>query len=239
MRGTLRQLVFGMTTAGGLLLSQAASAAITQITLDPADVGTTFTVNYVAVSDDNFANKSQVTAEADFKLVSFAGNTITFTVNLENTTNPALFTNVNLTGYGFDMSSTFTKVTTTSTVFPAFDNGKNMPQVGKLDFCAIAKDKGGSCAGAGNGNLGLEIGKDTTFNLTFTLSGPATSVTLSSFAVRFQAIDPVGGRTEDFSAVGIGTITPAVPEPATWAMMLMGFGLVAHRLRRRELQLAA
>eukprot|EP01041_Mallomonas_annulata_P030223 gene30223-52331_t len=30
----------------------------------------------------------------------------------------------------------------------------------------------------------------------------------------------------------------AVPEPATWAMMILGFGLVGSQVRRRRLKLA-
>ena len=40
--------------------------------------------------------------------------------------------------------------------------------------------------------------------------------------------------TRRVSAGSVSTITQAVPEPATWAMMLVGFGLVGTALRRRE-----
>jgi hypothetical protein len=30
------------------------------------------------------------------------------------------------------------------------------------------------------------------------------------------------------------TVGPAVPEPATWAVMIVGFGAVGYVLRRRE-----
>jgi hypothetical protein len=30
------------------------------------------------------------------------------------------------------------------------------------------------------------------------------------------------------------TLTPAVPEPGTWAMMILGFGFVGWRLRRAK-----
>ena len=36
-----------------------------------------------------------------------------------------------------------------------------------------------------------------------------------------------------FSVVTV-TPTPAVPEPATWAMMILGFGVVGYSLRRRS-----
>ncbi len=72
---------------------------------------------------------------------------------------------------------------------------------------------------------------DKSFSLAFSgISGPAgaSKLTLS------------GGRFPTFSADGTGTfsadILPAVPEPAQWATLITGFGLIggALRLRRRE-----
>ncbi|MFS0771017.1 PEPxxWA-CTERM sorting domain-containing protein [Sphingomonas sp. 1P08PE] len=37
----------------------------------------------------------------------------------------------------------------------------------------------------------------------------------------------------DNAATGLVRITPGVPEPSTWALMLAGFGLVGYSLRRR------
>jgi uncharacterized protein YqkB len=45
--------------------------------------------------------------------------------------------------------------------------------------------------------------------------------------------DGLDGSTYANENGGVGTIT-AVPEPATWAMMLIGFGMVGLQLRRRR-----
>lgn len=42
------------------------------------------------------------------------------------------------------------------------------------------------------------------------------------------------GASQNGSYVGNINISPAVPEPGTWAMMLMGFGAVGFALRRRR-----
>lgn len=42
------------------------------------------------------------------------------------------------------------------------------------------------------------------------------------------------GLTQTFSLGRIDSFTLAVPEPATWALMIVGFGLVGGALRRRE-----
>jgi hypothetical protein len=42
------------------------------------------------------------------------------------------------------------------------------------------------------------------------------------------------GSKYGYSGIGIGTEVPAVPEPSTWALMLLGFGAVGWGLRRRN-----
>lgn len=51
-------------------------------------------------------------------------------------------------------------------------------------------------------------------------------------------LQAVRGRpnASSFSIVTV-TPTPAVPEPATWAMMMLGFGVVGYSLRRRSVAL--
>jgi hypothetical protein len=54
------------------------------------------------------------------------------------------------------------------------------------------------------------------------------------FIVQFANGD--GGGTFDFKSVSLGTVAapPAVPEPATWGMMIAGFGVAGAALRRRK-----
>ncbi|WP_443969822.1 Npun_F0296 family exosortase-dependent surface protein [Sphingobium sp. CR28] len=61
--------------------------------------------------------------------------------------------------------------------------------------------------------------------------------------VTFSESPTVGGYESDNHTVGFfteqgGTPIPAVPEPATWAMMIAGFGLVGSALRRRVSKVA-
>jgi hypothetical protein len=49
-----------------------------------------------------------------------------------------------------------------------------------------------------------------------------------------------GGSSFGPNRLGVVTIggTPAVPEPATWAMMIGGFGLIGATMRRRSTKIA-
>jgi len=105
--------------------------------------------------------------------------------------------------------------------------------LGNRDLCFIATGNG-QCNG---GQGGLTSNPDQTGTGTFaiTFSQAMEAVTFDNFAVRFQSINPGlnGGGT---SGVGIGSLVSggspvAAPEPGTWLMMLVGFGLVGHLLR--------
>lgn len=65
-------------------------------------------------------------------------------------------------------------------------------------------------------------------------SGAATSVSLQFFS------NNLGYSFNDFALddVSFAAVASAVPEPATWIMLICGFGLVGASLRRRKLAVA-
>ena len=105
---------------------------------------------------------------------------------------------------------------TLNTLFP--DNGGQ-----SVDFCAYS---GANCT-AGSGHA-------DSFSGTFTLNyaAGAGDVALTDFVTRYTGITAANGVS------GIGHVTGAVPEPATWAMMLLGFGAIGVSMRRRKPVLA-
>jgi hypothetical protein len=62
------------------------------------------------------------------------------------------------------------------------------------------------------------------FHLTF--AGGTSSISLDNFVDRYASLSQLNGIS------GEGTPVRGVPEPATWAMMLLGFGGIGMAMRR-------
>jgi hypothetical protein len=92
----------------------------------------------------------------------------------------------------------------------AFSNGQSFDG----DQLAVA-------SGADDGN---QTAANTNGRFIFNFASPVDSVTLSSSGVAFEVAD-VAGAT--------------VPEPSTWAIMLVGFGAIGASMRSRRRQAAA
>jgi hypothetical protein len=83
-------------------------------------------------------------------------------------------------------------------------------------------------------------------SLTFTVAGPSslaldyTTVGDKNlyFIVDVAAFNPATGALVNTGRVG-ATLAPTVPEPASWALMILGFGGVGAVLRRRRTLVAA
>lgn len=131
-----------------------------------------------------------------------------------------------LTAVGFDMGGydNIVSASADGVYFSEVDTNGQFPMgLGRLDVCVTGFNS--QCAGNGGG---LTAGESETFYLMLTMSDAITSFTMSDFAVRYQAIY----SGEDFQgASGIGLVT-IIPEPATWLMMIIGFGIVGASTRR-------
>lgn len=84
------------------------------------------------------------------------------------------------------------------------------------------------------GGLGFDVDADASLDITsggqaFLSSGFGFySVNLTTGAATFV------GQTDGLRNIAVAGATPAVPEPATWAMMIAGFGMIGGTLRRRN-----
>ncbi len=174
------------------------------------------------------------------------GNTFNFSYELSNTSSadsrlsvfgaravPATFTLGNLTGFEVGVIGS-----------------NNPPQAvtNEVNFCL--KDLGSQTNNCNNGSDGIADGSSLTgtFSLVFA-NGDQSQVTFDNFFTRFQSISPailgqdsgVGiqcGGLNQRPCDGGGVVGNPVPEPATWAMMIMGFGGVGAVIRRRRLVVA-
>ena len=219
-----------VAVAASLAVSASAHAA-TVLTWTNGDVGVTKTLDFNGFEDSVIAG---LTAEIDYKLtgITAGGKTWTFAYDIDNTST-APVTGSRISGFGFNVDPNVSSKSATG-VLNHTDSG-NVPMIGSREVCITGNNcAGGGGAGVTFGNTGLG-----TFTLNF--SSAKTSLSLSDFYVRYQAVNAPG--YSNASAVGtvVDRVKGGVPEPATWAMMMVGFFAIGSALRssRRRLALAA
>jgi hypothetical protein len=107
-------------------------------------------------------------------------------------------------------------------------------------------DYGVSCGSPACGSGGSS---PFTGPLAFSISGTGLTLAMLGTAndlyngqtIRFAADTISQGARGATGTIGGGTLVPSVPEPATWAMMILGMGMVGMglRMRRRTVAVAA
>jgi hypothetical protein len=230
---------------GRVLIAALAAAAIgistpavAAITIGGSGASTTLTINgSTAVNDfvlltlngqaDNVVYPGlSSTLKLTFKGASAnldGGTTFLFDYLISNTSS----TGSRVTAFGFDINP-----------LASFDLAKSKPGTGEtydiqasgslannsLDFC-LKNGQDNNCGGSQGGPAAGSSGSGT-FKLYFDTT--TSSLTLSNIIDRYQGIDGAPGSAEGF------VTSPPVPEPATWAMMLVGFGGIGLAMRRRR-----
>jgi hypothetical protein len=208
--------------------ASAATVTLNSVTLSAADLNFSFAVG----TDGSTSGSDGLFGNLNFKLTKFqaagAGTLVEFTYRAENAS-IAPAANSRMGQIGFNVTGTpgsgLTLGDGAADYFgvPGNNNG-NFNGLGGRDVCLSVSN---NCSGGGNAGILSGFVNSKTGTISLTYSAAQLQVTLDSFVTRWQAGE--GGA----SASGGGTIT-AVPEPATWAMMIGGFGLIGAAARRRR-----
>ncbi|HEY0964713.1 MAG TPA: cistern family PEP-CTERM protein [Candidatus Paceibacterota bacterium] len=168
-----------------------------------------------------------LTANLVLTLYDVVGNDLFFNYKLDNTSSlPITYSEVG--SFGFNSTPNFTGSQIIDGFFPTKSSGNIPGGLPNVEFCLTA---GPNCSGTASN--GIEQGDDGVGNFKLTYGSFDDGVTLGDFYVRYQAIYGPGMRGA--SGVGIsGGGDTAVPEPGTWALMILGFGGAGAMLRRHQ-----
>ena len=216
-----------------IMFAATAVPALGAVIVNSTNLGYSFTVDYVGQVGGNTTPSVSALGTFTFNGVTNGGKTYNFGYSFNNDST----TTARLSGFAFNTNPNPTGAAVTG----AFNNSNlsgNYPEgYGTVDVCFT--DGGGSCAGGGSG--GFFQGNTGTGNFSLTFAEVMNSVSFDSFVTRFQSISGVSGGT---SGIGLGSVvqgnTPiTAPEPATWAMMLIGFFGLGGALRASRRRTAA
>lgn len=223
----MRSLMTLASVAGGMLIASTAQAGVL---ITAADPGKVFTIDYTGKVNGSSTNLVSALSTFTFNGTSNNGKTFNFSYSLTNDSSVS----ARLRSFGFNITSAVDPTGGSSTgTYGIFGSGDNFPEgLGTRDVC-FRVSGGDNCTGGPNG---LTSGQTATGTLSLIFATAQTSILLDDFAVRFQSISPsVNGSN---SGVGIGALVPppvtAVPEPASWALMILGFGTVGGMMRRKR-----
>ena len=220
-----------------LIAAGSASHAATNLNFTSASIGQIRSFNFNAFTDDYLGAALPLpglSARLRLNLTGISGNTWSFAYSVANTSFAPISTS-RVSVFGFDVSPRLQSATATGE-FSSVGSG-NVP-LGRSDSdVCFRTGGGGQCAGGGGGGVTIgEAASTGVFKLIF--AAPTSSVMLNDLFVRYQSLNSQSLRIREASGVG-DVVGGTVPEPTTWAMLIVGFGAVGGALRRQRTVLAA
>lgn len=207
------------SAALGLLAASPANASVIIGSNTLTNAGDSATINFNGF--ENIAIPG-LTAALKLTLNSISATSVTFGYSLLN--NSTLAGGSRVSAFGFDVDPTINAVGVTGTFTQAILNGQFPVNQAHVDACITGNN---NCQGGGNGGVTSPNTGTGMLTLGFgqNVSG---NITLSNFEDRYQAFSYNGISS------GVGTQITALPEPDTWAMLLIGFGAIGAFMRRRK-----
>ena len=240
------RLPFCTALIGLAALAAPASAGI--ISLSPADVGTSYTVNYDGYADGKVIDG--LSGQVTLTLADIVDNSYRFDYQVANTSADPIDAS-RISVFGFNTDPNILGAASTG-LFDIVSTDANVPSgFGTVDVCF--KGAGGANSCSGGGGTGVGIGETAGGSLTLNFADALDELTLSDFFVRYQSIDGAGAPS---SAIGRGDVVPTgstggstgstgstggstgstgstggTPVPAPPALLLFAGGLAALGLR--------
>lgn len=215
----MRNLLFA--TAALLAISTPADAGIVfDTTMIGKDV--TFNFNGFNTPDASGGIIDGLSALATFRLTSISNGAFSFAFTIDNTSTIASRVSV----FGFDTQPDVASASISSAVYSQVALNGNVPNLGGTNAFRTCFS-GQNCAGGGNAGI-IPADLPATGSFVLQVANAATALSVDRAFVRYQSLTLPGIN----SATGLGAVG-AIPEPATWAMMIGGFGLVGAVARRR------
>ncbi|WP_162256455.1 cistern family PEP-CTERM protein [Sphingomonas sp. Root710] len=204
------------------------------VTVDKDDIGMNFTIDFSGKAGGDYTNKLSAAGDFTFTGVTNAGRTFNFDYSLTNTSSRTS----RIRAFGFDTSGTLDSLNATGAFTWEYKDVAFPEQVGTMDACFAA---GSGCTNHASGGVTRNNTGSGSFALTFATA--MESVDLERFSLKFVGLSQnINGQNWGVGLGSIGAITAGAgpgdpitaPEPATWLMMILGFGLIGYRQRKQD-----
>lgn len=159
-----------------------------------------------------------------------------------------IYTELGMAGQSFSGRVTYETQQFTGPNISAFFNGTRYIYSGPISFTNDVNVPPGDGYGMSvfDGHSGRQDEIQLAFdNFSLNFSGSDTTLTstqvpsfeqLAAMSTKYISFGPAtnGGGRGAFTMTKVSSVTSPVPEPATWAMMIVGFGAIGGTMRRKR-----